>query len=116
MPRDKTLIWTDTHISPAIAKWLNEAFDVDAVSFYKLNFHTATDYSIFMKAKEKNVIFLTKDKDYQKLLATFKAPPYIILLKGGNLSNADLKKLLQKSLQKSLDLILKHNHQIVEIE
>jgi predicted nuclease of predicted toxin-antitoxin system len=69
-----------------------------------------------MKAKESNVIFITKDKDYINLFSTFKAPPCIILLKAGNLSNADLKVLLQKSLQKCLDLILKHNHQIIEIE
>ena len=116
MPRDKPLIWTDTNISPAIAKWLNEQFDIEAVSFYKLNFHTASDYSIFMKAKENNVIFLTKDKDYINLVATFKSPPFIILLKTGNISNADLKILLQQSLQKSLDFILKHNYQITEIE
>ena len=116
MPRDKIRIWTDTNISPAIAKWLNEEFYVNATSFYKLNFHTETDYNIFMEAKANDVIFITKDKDYKKLLLTFKVPPYIILIKSGNLSNADLKKLLQQSLQKCLDLILKHNYHIVEIE
>ena len=116
MQRDKPLIWTDTHISPAIAKWLNEQFNVEAVSFYKLNFHTASDYSIFTQAKENSAIFITKNKDYTKLLATFKAPPYIILLKGGNLSNADLKIQLKKSLQKCFDLIFKHNYHLVEIE
>ena len=115
MQHKKTSIWTDTHVSPAIAKWLNEEFDVEAISFYKLDFHTETDYNIFMKAKENDVIFITKDKDYINLLATFKAPPYIILLRSGNLSNSELKKLLQRSLQKCLDLILKHNYQIVEL-
>ena len=105
-----------THISPSIAKWLNEVYNLTAISFYKLNFHIESDYNIFMKAKENDVIFITKDKDYINLLATFKAPPYIILLKTGNLSNTDLKKLLQKSLQKCLDLILKHDYHIVEIE
>jgi len=112
---DKPLVWTDTNLSPAIAKWLNEHFKVEAVSFYKLNFHTASNYVIFMKAKESNAIFITKDKDYKELLAKFKVPPYIVFLKTGNISNADLKNLFQKSLQKCLDLILKHNFQIVEI-
>jgi predicted nuclease of predicted toxin-antitoxin system len=116
MQRKQPLIWTDTHISPAIAKWLNEQFDVDAVSFYRLNFHTTSDYEIFMKAKEQQVIFITKDKDFKKLLERFKAPPFIIFLMGGNTSNAELKILLQRSLQKSIDLIIKHNHQIIEIE
>lgn len=115
MPHKKVCIWTDTHISPAIAKWLNEQFDVEATSFYKLNFHTESDHSIFMKAKENDVIFITKDKDYINLLATFKAPPYIILLRSGNLSNAELKELLLRSLQKCIDLIFKHNYHIVEL-
>jgi predicted nuclease of predicted toxin-antitoxin system len=115
MPHEKICIWTDTHISPAIAKWLNEQFNVETISFYKLDFHRESDYNIFMKAKEQNVIFITKDKDYINLLATFKAPPYIILLRTGNLSNAELKKLFLRSLQKCLDLILKHNYHIVEL-
>jgi len=112
---DKIQIWTDTHISPTIAKWLNEQFNVVATSFYKLGFHTESDYNIFMKAKENNVIFITKDKDYVNLLATFKAPPYIMLLRSGNLSNSDLKTLFLKSMQKCIDLIVKHNYHIVEL-
>ncbi len=92
MQHEKPLIWTDTNISPAITKWLNERFNVTAVSFYKLNFHTATDYTIFIKAKEENAIFITKDKDYKALISTFKSPPFIIFIKGGNLSNPELKK------------------------
>ena len=116
MPHEKPLIWTDTNISPAIAKWLNERFNVNALSFYKLNFQTASDYTIFMKAKEENAIFITKDKDYKSLISTFKSPPYIILIKGGNLSNSELKKMLDRSFQRCLDLILNHNHQITELE
>jgi predicted nuclease of predicted toxin-antitoxin system len=111
----KFTIWTDTHISPAIAKWLNEQFEVNAISFYKLNFHTETDHSIFMKAKENNVVFMTKDKDFINLLATFKAPPYIIFLKTGNISNAELKNILTRSFQRSLDLITEHNYHFIEI-
>jgi len=89
MPHKILRNWTDTHLSTAIAKWLNEQFDVGATSFYKLFFHPESDFNIFMKAKENGVIFITKDKDYINLLAAFKAPPYIILLRSGNLSNAE---------------------------
>ncbi len=116
MRPEKTLIWTDTHISPAIAKWLNEQFEMlNVISFYKLGFHVESDYSIFMKAKEAKAIFITKDKDYINLLATFKAPPHIIFLKMGNIANNELKIILQRSLPKALDLILKHHYHIVEI-
>ncbi len=115
MPLKKMCIWTDTHISPAIAKWINEQLDVEAISFYKLDFHTEPYYNIFMRAKENNVIFITKDKDYINLPATFKAPPFIILLRSGNISNSELKELLLRSLQKCIDLILKHNYHIVEL-
>jgi len=69
-----------------------------------------------MKGKEKSVIIITKDKDFLQLLHTFKAPPFIIFLKTGNISKAELKKLLINSFQKSLDQILIHNYKITEIE
>lgn len=109
-------IWTDANISPSIAKWLSEEFDVQAQSFYKLGFQTETDYNIFMQAKENDVLFITKDRDYINLLATFKSPPYIILLKSGNISNAALKTKLHIAIPKCFDLILNHNYHIVEIE
>ncbi|MBL7718767.1 MAG: DUF5615 family PIN-like protein [Flavipsychrobacter sp.] len=105
----------DVHISASICKWLNQTFDVEAVSSYKLDFFIETDYSIFMKAKKANAIFITKDKDYIKLLNQLKAPPAIIFLGVGNISNADLKTKLYSSFQQSIDLITKSGFDLVEI-
>jgi predicted nuclease of predicted toxin-antitoxin system len=84
---------TDTLISPVIAKWLYDHYEVKVVSFFKLNFHTTSDYSIFMQAKENNVIFP----------------------KAGNISDADLITLLSKPFQKAIDLIVNHNYHLTEI-
>lgn len=111
----KPLIWTDVHMSPSIAKWLNENFDVVAVSSYKLDFFLKTDYEIFLQAKKENAIIITKDKDYPKLLKQLKAPPSIILLRLGNLSNTDLKAKLFPSFQRCIDLITKSGFDLVEI-
>lgn len=111
----KPLIWTDVHMSPSIAKWLNQNYDVEAVSSYKLDFFVQTDYNIFMQAKAANAIFITKDRDYTKLLKEHWAPPAILLLNIGNLSNAELKNKLSTSFQQSIDLIVNSGFDLVEI-
>ncbi len=58
-------IWTDTHISPIIAKWLNERMGLHVKSSYKLELNGLDDLDIYKKAKAHgNVIILTKDSDF----------------------------------------------------
>ena len=46
------------------------------------------DYSIFLKAKEaKNVVILTKDEDFINWVILKKAPPKIVWITIGNVSN-----------------------------
>jgi len=113
---EQTLVWTDTNISPSIDKWLNEQFaQVSVVSFYKLNFQTEKDRVIFLKAKEANALFITKDKDFLDLLKEVMPPPSIIYLKTGNVSNSELKTILTRNFKNALDLINLSGYDLVQI-
>jgi len=86
--RLKSTVWLDANISPAIALWLNNNFNIECRSCFMLGLQEESDLSIYRKAKEANAIFVTKDRDFAQLLAVHKSPPKIILLNSGNISNA----------------------------
>jgi len=95
-------IWIDAHISPGIAAWLNETFDHEAQSLRGLGLRDADDLTIFMKAKESDVIFVTKDSDFVDLIETRGSPPKVILLKTGNTTNRRLREIFASHLNEAI--------------
>lgn len=107
-------IWLDANISPQIANWINNNFNLKAMQIRELGLSKSSDLDIFNLAKSQNIIFVTKDKDFIRLLELNGSPPKIILLTCGNTSNKNLKEILFKTLQKALDLFTK-GEDLVEI-
>jgi predicted nuclease of predicted toxin-antitoxin system len=99
------IIWTDAHLSPAIAVWITANFEVTALSLRDLGLRDAEDVEIFAAAKAEDVIVMTKDGDFVDLSSRFGAPPQVILLTCGNTSNARLKEILSLMLLVALDLL-----------
>jgi len=107
-------IWVDAQLSPAIAFWIENNFDVQAFALRNLNLRDAEDLEIFNEAKKANAVVMTKDSDFVSLLERFDSPPRIIWLTCGNTSNANLKIILSKTLQDAIDL-LESGERIIEI-
>lgn len=108
-------IWVDAQLSPAIAFWIENNFNVKAVALRDLGLRDAEDEEIFREAKNANAVVMTKDSDFVSLLDRFNSPPKIIWLTCGNTSNANLKIILSKTLQSAIDL-LDGGEEIVEIQ
>jgi predicted nuclease of predicted toxin-antitoxin system len=89
-------IWIDAQLSPAIAKWIENNFDVTAVALRDLGLRDAEDLEIFNAAKKSGAVVMTKDSDFVSLLERLDAAPKIIWLTCGNTSNANLKFILSK--------------------
>ena len=106
-------IWIDAQLSPAIAVWINENFDVTASAVRDVGLRDAEDVEIFLAAKEADVVVMTKDRDFVDLLDRLDAPPKIIWLTCGNTSNAKLKSILVTHLSEALDILADEN--LVEI-
>lgn len=115
MPEHHIEIWADIHISPAIAKWISKDLHIPSKSFYDLDFHQTEDIDVFMIAKKQNVIILTKDEDFADLLTRFKPPPKVIQLSCGNTSNAELKSILENSLQEAFNYLVNTDESFIEI-
>ena len=109
-----TIIWIDAHLSPAIATWINNTFDVTALALRDIGLRDAEDLEIFAAAKAQEVIFMTKDSDFVDLVDRLDAPPKIIWLTCGNTSNARLKEILSATLIDALRF-LETGEKLVEI-
>jgi len=107
-------IWIDAQISPSIAFWIQENFEIEAFALRDIGLRDAEDKEIFDKAREVGAVVMTKDSDFVSLLDRFGSPPKIIWITCGNTSNASLKLVLDKTLTQAMDL-LNGGENIVEI-
>lgn len=108
------MIWVDTHISPAVAKWVSTELGLPARSVRDLELRNAKDKDIFAAARQANAVVMTKDADFAEMVDRLGPPPSVIWLTCGNTSNAALLGLLNTTLPRSTDLIGKDD-KLVEI-
>lgn len=110
-------IWLDVHISPIIAKWLEEYTGFTAKSAYTLSFYTLDDREIFQKAKEQgNVILISKDTDFPDLISRLGSPPKLINVKIGNCDNRTLWSTLKPNIKEAIYLLTESDIDIVELD
>ena len=87
-------LWTDAHLSPALAPWLQATFGVEAAPLRELGLRDAEDAVIFAAAREVGAVLMTKDSDFVDLVARHGPPPQIVWLTCGNTTNAALRGVL----------------------
>ena len=63
-------IWLDAQLSPALARWMEDEFDVENVFSVQLDerLRAAKDGEIFAQAKEADAVVMTKDRDFVDLV------------------------------------------------
>lgn len=108
-------IWIDAQLSPYLALWINDNFpELSAKSLRSLDLRDANDYTIFQQARKAEVILMSKDQDFVKLIELHGTPPKLIWITCGNTSNTRMCEILKKSLTQAINL-LNNNENIVEI-
>jgi len=109
------IIWIDAQLSPSIAAWINRSFpNIQAQSVRSLNLQRANDHAIFVAAKQAKAVIMSKDSDFLKLIDQYGIPPHIIWITCGNTSNTRMRDVLEKSLDKVVELI-RAGEPVVEI-
>jgi predicted nuclease of predicted toxin-antitoxin system len=108
------IIWLDAQLSPAMASWISHEFSVSAIAVRDLGLRDAKDSEIFSAARQANAIVMTKDVDFVHLVENSGPPPQVILLACGNTSNAQLKQILKRSLDRTMEWLQK-GEPVVEI-
>jgi predicted nuclease of predicted toxin-antitoxin system len=107
------MIILDAHLSPSLAPWILENFNITCFSANFLDLQNASDIEFFYFAREKNAIFITKDDDFLELNNRFGSPPKIIWLTCGNSSKNRLKEIFLNHLSQTFDLL--KTSEVVEI-
>ena len=107
-------VWLDAQLSPRLARWLAETFNLTALSVRDAGLRDAEDAEIFSAAKKAADVVITKDSDFVELLERHGPPPKIIWLTCGNTSDAALRKILTANFQEALRL-LDSGDELVEI-
>jgi len=81
------IIWVDAHLSPAIAIWITETFNIQALALRDVGLRDAEDSEIFETARAQKIIFITKGSDFVDLISRLGPLPQVIWLTYGNTSN-----------------------------
>lgn len=107
-------IWIDAQFSPAIAVWIAETFNIQAIAVRELGLRDATDQQIFLAARRANAVIRTKDSDFLWMLDDLGPPPKVIWVTCGNTSNLRLKEILGSTMANAMHL-LDSGEKLVEI-
>ena len=106
-------LWLDAQLPPQLAAWLRNVRRVDAKALRELGLRDAGDREIFDAARAHDAILLSKDADFVELVSRLGAPPKLIWLTCGNVSNEALQGLLTQSLSAALEVL--QTDDIVEV-
>lgn len=108
------MLWLDAQLSPLLARWITAHFSVTAVPIRDIGLRDATDQEIFDAARRRDVIVMTKDRDFVQLLERHGPPPRILWIRAGNTSNQRMEEILSLQLHAALQLMERGDH-LVEI-
>ena len=112
--KPKPKVWVDAQLPPALAGWLQESYNLKALSLRELGLRDADDLVIFHEAKKRGAILISKDSDFVDLVQRFGPPPQLIWVTCGNVTNANLKAIFSAIFGRAMDL-LAAGEAIVEI-
>ena len=90
-------MWLDAQLPPALAPWLRDNLGLDAKALKELGLRDATDRAIFMATRAAGAILISKDSDFVDLVQQLGAPPQLVWLTCGNVTNARLRVVLAKA-------------------
>lgn len=109
--------WLDENISPIIAKWLMEEINIKCISFHFLKLNKTSYIEIYNLARSKEkVIIISKDSDFQGLVAWRGIPPKLIFLDFGNSSNKVFYEKLKNKIYDAIQQLIYGDLDIFEIK
>lgn len=88
------IFWVDAQLPPALAAWLTQSCGVQAFAVRDLGLRDAEDAEIFWQARAAaDVVLISKDADFLELITRHGAPPRLLWVTCGNVTNERLRAL-----------------------
>ena len=90
-------VWLDAQFSPALAVWMRQRFELEEAYAVQADAETRAlkDQDIFARAREADVVVMTKDRDFVDLVERLGPPPQVLWVTCGNTSNREMRRLLE---------------------
>lgn len=107
-------LWLDAQLPPAIAPWICSTFGVECEHVRGTNLAQAQDLAIFEAARVPGHVIVSKDEDFSALVTRLGAPPQVLWLRVGNLTNRALQEYFAAAMPRALAL-LKTGEPLVEL-
>lgn len=107
-------LWLDAQLPPVLASELRLQTGLDVVHVAELGLVTAKDEAIYAAAKDADVVLLTKDADFPRLLERLGPPPRVVWITLGNSGNRELVETVLRSWARVL-AHLERGESLVEI-
>lgn len=98
-------VWVDAQLPPALARWLRDIGESQAVHVEDLGLLKAEDLEIFERARRVKAVVITKDSDFVQIQERRGPPPSLIWVTCGNRSKPALKDLIIRSWPRVKDLL-----------
>jgi len=103
--RSFSRVWIDAQLPPALARWLRDLGESEAVHVEDLGLLEAEDLEIFEKARQVEAVVVTKDSDFVQIQERRGPPPQVVWVTCGNRSNPVLKDLMVRSWPRVKELL-----------
>ena len=109
------VVWVDAQLPPALARWLADAYAVNAQHAQDVELLSAHDPVIFAAARAGGAaIVITKDDDFVELIGRRGPPPQVVWITCGNVRNAELRTIVLNAWPRVAEL-LAHGEPLVEL-
>lgn len=90
------IYWIDAQLPPQLASWLRDTFNVEAYALRDLGLRDAEDEEIYQKARQKNIVIISKDSDFVEMILRLGVPPQMFWVTCGNVTNKRLQSLFSQ--------------------
>ncbi len=108
------ILWLDAQLPPVLAAFLGQRFDLEALPLREIGLRDAEDREIFEKARQQDVVLVSKDSDFVEMIQRLGPPPRLLWVTCGNVTNDHLCKLFDKLMPEALSM-LEDGQKIIEI-
>jgi predicted nuclease of predicted toxin-antitoxin system len=99
------IYWIDAQLPPNLASWLTQTFNVEAYALRDLNLRDAEDEQIFQKARQQGIVIISKDSDFVEMVLRLGAPPQLLWVTCGNVTNRRLQSLFTQVFPRAQELL-----------
>jgi predicted nuclease of predicted toxin-antitoxin system len=108
------IYWIDAQLPPQLADWLSQTFNVEAYALRDLQLRDAEDEQIFQRARQQGIVIISKDSDFVEMVLRLGAPPQLLWVTCGNVTNRRLQNILIQVFPRAQELLVK-GEAVVEI-